>query len=353
MKVLLKDSRRGVVKLLIESLDDLWYLSQVVREGDMVKAKTTRRVKSKDGREGSDERRTFTLGVKVEKVEFKGDVDTLRFLGTISEGPEDVIALGTHHTLNIELDTILTIEKEKWLDSDLSRLNDAVKSALRSKVLIAVIEDGDASFGVVGESKVRYYDFSSQIGGKYDIGLREKNRQAFYKQVHEFLSNTMQKDNVSALILAGPGFEKENLLSYIRDNDPSMASKSAVENTGSGGRNGINEVLKKATIKGVLQNLGAAEDMNLVNRLLEHIGRDDCLAAYGLSDIENAVNMGAIEILLVSDKKFIDQRNVLEAMMKSVKGSSGIVHIVNQESEAGGQLKALGGIAGILRFKIR
>jgi protein pelota len=271
----------------------------------------------------------------------------------IEEGPEEYVAFGSHHTLNVELDGMLTIEKEKWLESDLSIVNDAVKSTLRPKVLITVLDDGDASFGLVMQSKVKYYDFSTPIGGKYDQALRERNKAEFYRQVLEFTLNLGQKESIQALVLAGPGFEKENFLSYLREKNSQLASKTVVENTGCGGRNGINEVMKKAALKSVLENLGAAEDLNLVNKLLEHIGREDGLAAYGAKEVESAVNIGAVETLLISDKKLVEERNTIENLMHTVKNTKGVFHIVNQDSEAGQQLKSLGGIAGILRFKIK
>jgi len=353
MRVLFKDLRRGAVKVLVENLDDLWYLSQVVREGDLVKSKTTRRVKSKDERPGADERRTITLGVRVEKVEFRDDAESLRILGLIEEGPEDMVSFGSHHTLNVEPDSVLSIEKSRWLKSDLLRIDDAVKSTLRPRVLVVVLDEGEASFGLIGGSKVKHYDFSAQIGGKYDTGLREKNRMEFYRQVFEFISNLTSRENVSALVVAGPGFEKENFLEFLKGRDAGLASKAVVENTGSGGRNGVSEVLRRPVLKNVLRNLGAAEDVNLVNKLLEHIGRGDGLYAYGLSEIESAVSLGAVDTLLVSDKTFVEHRGVVDRLMGDVRGASGLVHIVNQVGEAGKQLNALGGVAAILRFRIK
>ncbi|MDD5111375.1 MAG: mRNA surveillance protein pelota [Candidatus Altiarchaeota archaeon] len=353
MNVLTRDFRHGFVKLIVESADDLWYLSQIVRPNDVVKAKTTRRVKSKDGREGSDERRTFTLAVSVEKTDFQAESDSLRILGTIVEGPEDVVALGSHHSLGVQLEDVLSIQKEVWSEADRSILDDAVRSALRPKVLVVALDDGDAAFGMVGQSRVKYYDFSAQVGGKYDVSLREKHKQDFYKHVLEFITNLMQKESAAALILAGPGFEKDNFMAFLREKDGVLASKAAVENTGCGGQNGIMEVLKRPTLKGVLENLGAAEDVNLVNRLMEHIGRDDGLAAYGMPEVEKAVLIGAVDLLLVSDKTLASRRGMIEGLMRDVRVAKGRFHLVNEEGEAGRQLSALGGVAGILRFKLK
>ena len=45
MKLLSKDLRKGYVKLTVENLDDLWYLSQIVDTGDLVKGVTFRKIK--------------------------------------------------------------------------------------------------------------------------------------------------------------------------------------------------------------------------------------------------------------------------------------------------------------------
>jgi len=65
MKILGEDLKHGVIQVQVETLDDLWILYNVLREGDIVYAKTTREVKVGDGSEGS--RIPMILGVKVKK----------------------------------------------------------------------------------------------------------------------------------------------------------------------------------------------------------------------------------------------------------------------------------------------
>ncbi|RLI35051.1 mRNA surveillance protein Pelota, partial [Candidatus Bathyarchaeota archaeon] len=51
MKILASDLKHGEVKLVVENLDDLWHLYNIIGEGDLVYAKTSREVKA--GGEGS------------------------------------------------------------------------------------------------------------------------------------------------------------------------------------------------------------------------------------------------------------------------------------------------------------
>ncbi len=354
MKILYRDLKHGRVKLKVENLDDLWYLSNVVNAGDLVKAKTERRIKSREdiARAGKSERRSITIAVRVEKADFQSERDTYRITGIIEQCPEDLISIGSHHTINVEKGTILTIIKDRWSGFDLQRLKDAERSALRPKLLIAVIDEGEVNLGLVRESKIEHYDLSKLIGGKYEIKGRRERKLEFYKDTAEFISNILKKVKVSALILAGAGFEKENFHKFLNEKYPEIAEISVLENIGSHGRTGINEVMKRAKVEKIGEEINAAREIRIIHRLLKEIGNDSGLGVYGLDDVENAAGMGAVEILLVCDDLFLKNRERIERIMQNVKSTRGDIHIVNHEGEAGKQLSSLGGIAGILRFKI-
>jgi len=152
--------------------------------------------------------------------------------------------------------------------------------------------------------------------------------------------------------VAGAGFEKEHFLHYLTEKQSTLAKKTRVENTGSNGRSAIAEVLKRDVVKKIGDEANAARDIRLLDKLLEHVGKDTGLGVYGLSEIKTTADYGAIETLVVSDSFFLEKRGELEKTMASVKDNSGVVHLINHESEAGEQLSSLGGIAAILRFKV-
>lgn len=354
MKIFQKDLRHGKVKVGIENLDDLWYLSSVIRPGDLVSAKTERRIKGKDDMEraGKSERVTITITLNVEKADFKLENDTYRITGTIVEGPEDLVSIGTHHTINVEKETMLTIVKDRWGSYELDRLKDAEKSALRPKILIAVIDVGDAEIALVRESKIERYDLSKEIGGKYDTKGRQERKQEFYKDTSDALAAILAKENISGVIIAGAGFEKEYFYKYLAEKRPEIAKIATLENIGSHGEAGVNEVMKRSKAKKLDEEINAAKDIRMLSRVLEELGKESGLAVYGLADADNAASSGAIESLIICDDLFIKNRSRMEPLMQNVKNARGEVHILNHIGDAGKQLSALGGIAGVLRYKI-
>jgi protein pelota len=355
MKVFQVNLRQGYVKLKVENLDDLWYLSNVLSEKDIVRMRAERRIKGKDdvGRGGRDERRVFTLSVRVEKADFKSDSDTFRVAGKIEAGPEDLVSIGSHHTFNVEAGTELSIEKSCWTRTDLGILKDAEKASLRPKILIVVVDEGEATFGLVRESRVEYLELSKLIGGKYDTHGRTERKEEFYSDTAKATEELLKREIVSAVIVAGAGFEKENFLKYVKEKYPDLGAKAVLENTGSHGRNGVQEVLKRSKVQGIVEGIASARDLQLMEEVLKEIGKDSGLALYGPKDVADAGNAGAVQKLLVCDDFFLRNRWKAGELMEAVSAARGDVHLMNHVGEAGRQLSSIGGIAALLRYKVR
>ncbi len=352
MRVEFRDLRRGVIRLRVESLDDLWYLNQILVPGDRVRAKTHRRVKDRDdSRSKGGERVTVSLALDLESTQLNLEDHVLRVLGKISEGVEEIAAIGSHHTLNIEADSTLTIEKS-WSKTDLENIDYAVKGTLRPKVVVVSIDVGEAAVALIRNTIIEYLDLERNIGGKYDLKDREKRKNDYYKELAEVLSSIDSKNDISSFVLSGPGFEKNNFHNHLRQANPAIASKSVIEDTGSSGRAGVREVLSRKTIQRALEDMNSVRDMRLMEDILVEISRDKGLAAYGMEDVELAVESKSAEFLLATDILFERQRPELEAMFNSMRFSGGRPHIIDGAGEAGQKLSSLGGIAAKLRFKV-
>jgi len=247
---------------------------------------------------------------------------------------------------------VLTISKDWWRTSELDILREAEDSALRPKILIVVIDEGDAEIALVRESMIKRYDLSRPIGGKYDTKGRTERKQEFYRDTTEAVARILANENISGIIIAGAGFEKENYYKYLVEKRPDIAGNAVIENIGSHGEAGVNEVMKRSKAKGIGDGINAAKDIKMISRVLEEIGRESGLAVYGLRDVESAAISGAAEMLVVCDDLFIANRDRVSGIMQNVKNARGDVHIVNHAGDAGKQLSSLGGIAAILRYKI-
>ena len=352
MKIIDEDEKGGIVKIVPETLDDLWHLSHIVEVGDNASSKTTRRIQDTTGdktRGDKGVKKTFYLGVDVENVSFHLFTGKLRLTGVITKGPEDLIPLGSHHTLEVKLNTPITIKKERWPKWAIKRLNQAIEASKKLSAIIVVLEDDTATLGLMRQFGIEYYGpIKGNVSGKRII---DKNRQKNIVQFYEKVIESIRKfDSIQNIVIAGPGFVKNDFYDYLKDKHSDLANVSIIEPTGSGGRNGISEVLKKGTVEKLTSENRVALEMGAIDNLLTEIAKNSSKIAYGVKETKKAIDLGAVSELLILDTK-VASENMGDAM-DMVENMKGEVMVISSEHEGGKQLESLGGMAAILRYEI-
>ncbi len=352
MKIIHRNLRKGIIKVLIQSQDDLWFLSHVIDAGDLVSGVTQRKIKT--GEEGDRNAKTHVkkvfLKLRAEKVEFHKYSDKLRVSGKITDGPED-IARGSYHTLTLEPTVDVTIEKERWLKFQLDKLNDAAKEK-DVKVMICLLDREKAIF-----ARLRNYGFDvlSEISGSVQKkDSPEKVKSSFYPDVVAHLKEYDKRENFSKIVLASPAFWKEYMMKALEGE--ALKKKVVSATCSSVDVDGINEVLRRPEVSTALEQDRVVKEMNAVEELLAEI-RKEGLAAYGLDETEQAVRQGAAKTLLVADSLIHKAREDgtyerIDRMLSAVDSMKGDIAIISSEHDGGKKLEGLGGIGAILRYKI-
>ena len=106
---------------------------------------------------------------------------------------------------------------------------------------------------------------------------------------------------------------------------------------------GINEVLKKGTVEKLAAENRVAFEISAINEILQEIAKSSNLVVYGKKQVKEAINLGAIEKLLVLDN--LIRSEDLEESMDMVENMSGEVLVISSQHEGGKQLEGLGGMA--------
>ena len=350
MKLIHKNLKKGEIKFKIENIDDLWYLSHIIEKGDIVKGKTTRKIDYGKGEKSRAEKKSIFLSVGVESVEFHKHSNVLRVLGKVVEGPEEV-GKGSHHTFELDEGVIVSLIKQKWLKFQANWLDEAVKSKV-AKILICVLDRENAYFAL---SKKYGYEMLSSLEG--DVQKKEdraKSSGQFYVGIIEVLKEYLKRYKPVNIVVASPAFFKEDLIKLIKDEE--LKKKIVLASCSNVGENGINEVLKRPEVEQVLKQDRIAKEIKMVETVLSEISKDG-LVSYGFKEVQNALNSGAIKMLLVCDKLIQEKRRDesfedMDKIMKGVEDMKGEIHIIGSEHEGGKKLYGLGGIAAILRYKL-
>lgn len=351
MRITNQDKKQGLIEVVPETIDDLWHLSHIVEVNDYVSTLTARRIQDNNsGKTRADRgvKKKFFLGIRVEKINFHKYTGMLRFTGIIESGPEDLIPLGSHHTINVQLNNSIRIKKiwNKW---SLERLNQAIEASNRANEIIVAIEDNTTELGIIKQYGIDYVGpIIGDISGKQNI---EKNRAQKVNEYYEDITKTItQQKDIDKLIIIGPGFTKNGYYNYLEENHPKLAKKAILESTGAGGHAGIQEVLKNGLIESLSKDAKIAKEAALVNKLLEQIGKSSNTVTYGKKQVITASNMGAVEKLLVLEDLVRDKN--IQNIMNTVENMGGVVTIISSQHDAGQQLKALGSLAAFLRYPI-
>ena len=348
MKILRSDFKKGFVHLEIDDVDDLFVLNKILDKGDFIKGKTTRKIKLGDGGNAKIVKKTLTLKICVEKVEFGKGRDVLRVLGTIAEDSEDV-PKGSHQSLNLEVWSQFSLEKE-FLDFQIEELREVSKEKT-SKILLVVLERDNASFALL--KRYGYLYLGDLFGEQEKKYVKEQISKDFYGEVVKVLKGYVGKYSVETIILGSPAFWKDELKGKM---DASLVKKTIFASCHSGGKNGLHELLSREEVQVALKDERITKEIQLIHTLLVEIGKDG-LGVYGFSDVREASLQGAVKSLLVSDRCIQERREKdtfyeLEEIMKTVSSLQGEVHIIHSDFDAGQKLDGLGGIGALLRYAV-
>lgn len=357
MKILEKNLKKGFVKVVPETFDDLWHLYNIIYENDEVYAYTTREIKpdEKYARPKRGERVSVFLGVKVEKITWDKLLGKLRIHGTICEAPE-IVPTGAHHTFNLTLNTPLTIVKKEWAKHHIERLERASKTSEKPIIIVAIDDEGYAIATTTQYGMETKVEEGTKLPGKLEAEKRSAATKEYFRKALASLRQIWSKQQ-NPIVILGVGFVKNGFAKFL-ENETTDIAKSVmdVKSVNNGGIAGIYEALRSGLLLKTMKQLRIVAETEAVEEVLEKLGKGESNITYGLEDVEKAVELGAVEKLVLADTMLRaasdENRLLLEDLMKNVEQKRGKIMVISTEHEAGAELVALGGIAAILRFSL-
>jgi peptide chain release factor subunit 1 len=270
------------------------------------------------------------------------------------------------------------------------------------------IENKEAAVGWVRGSHLEIAKtLTSGVHSKHNAGgqsqrrlerLIEEGAQAFYKHVAEIANQVfLELDDLEGIFVSGAGMAKEK---FVKKDELDYRLKDKIldfVDVSYSGEAGIRETVIK--IQDKLQNLRYIKERKIFGKFMEEISKDTDMAVYGEKAVRGALEMGAVEVLILSEgldksrvtitceqcgyeeKHTINPADILnfteeyrvthcpECQSTSFQVSEEVdliedlgkiaelqgtrIEIFSTETEEGTMLiSTFGGIAGLLRFKI-
>ncbi|KAI9511351.1 peptide chain release factor eRF/aRF subunit 1 [Russula earlei] len=322
------------------------------------------------------------------------------FVGTIltDEGKEKKVSFDfePHKPIN----TSLYLCDNKFHTEALSELLES-----DSRFGFIVMDGNGTLFGTLaGNTREVIHKFTVDLPKKHGRGgqsalrfsrLRDEKRHNYVRKVAElavqhFILN--DKVNVTGLVLAGSADFKTEL-SQSDMFDPRLAAKVIkVVDVSYGGENGFNQAIDLAAES--LANVKFVQEKKLIQKYFDEISQDSGKYCFGIADTLKALELGAVETLIVWEnlditrftlrnaageeiivhvnkeqekdrEKFVDKSTglemepsqepqpLLEWFAEKYKEFGANLEFVTNRSQEGAQfVKGFGGIGGLLRYKV-
>ncbi len=288
---------------------------------------------------------------------------------------------------------------------------DPLKELVEEKDIygLLIMERNEATIGKLKGKRVEQLDhMTSGVPGKTRAGgqsaarferLREQADHEFRVRVGKHFNNLFldKLDDLKGILVGGPGLTKEK---FLKGDFLDYRLQEKVINafdTVYTEEYGLRELVDKAS--DTLQKLDVMREKKIMQKFFEKLKNEDRMVAYGEEEVTQALTLGAVEDLLLSEalnlwkvtlscscgyeesmtktekeveeleenlsnmpcpecnnaQVEIAEKKELEDELSAMADNIGAeVHFISTETEEGTQLyEAFGGIAAVLRFQIR
>lgn len=223
---------------------------------------------------------------------------------------------------------------------------------------LLIIERNEATIGLLdGKHIIKLQRMTSGIPGKFKTGgqsaqrfarVRESAAKEFFKRVAEAIKEHFwDNKKLKGILVGGPIPTKDEFLEQGQLVTALKNKVIAIRDIGGTGMHGLQELVERC--QDVLAEQEITKQRLILDLFFEKLAKEPNKVAYGEAEVEDRLNRGAVEKLIIS-KSF--PREKIKMLENLAKASSAEIHIVTNETAEGVQFDNLGGVGGILRFEI-
>lgn len=350
----------GMVTLKMDYPEDLWPISNVLSNGDIVKSTTFRKIKE-ESKTGSvvTQKRKIVLFLRVKSVEYDPESNHIRVGGTCA-AENKFVQMNQHHTIELVLHVAFTIKKKWWDSLHLETLREAANPAQNASVAALVMEEGLGHLCLITpHATIVKARIESQIPRKRK-GFSGHSRalSKFFEKCSLTIQQNIEFEVIKCLLVASPGFVKEQFAEFLEATRPQWYNPKVIvyAHASSGEKYALADTLLEPSVKESLANVEFTQDLEIIDQFFKTLSLDPHKAAYSLIDVEISAAQKAVESLIISDsllktKRLANRRRIVD-VVQSVRSNGGLVKVVSTLHLAGERLQQLSGIAAILRFPV-
>ncbi len=221
-----------------------------------------------------------------------------------------------------------------------------------------VIDSRDATIALLkGKTIIPLVSTHSHVPGKMKAGGQSsirfaRNREIavneHFKKVAEILKDQfLTMEGLKGILVGGPGPTKYDFVESGQITNEVKKKIIAIKDLSYTEEFGLQELLDKS--QDVLAHEDVAEEKKLVSKFLETLATKPDMVTYGEANTLKALELGAVNILLLSEA--LDEQKI-EQFEITAKAFSTEIKIISTETREGAQLRDIGKIGAMLRYPL-
>ncbi|MDD9953183.1 MAG: peptide chain release factor aRF-1 [Candidatus Woesearchaeota archaeon] len=224
---------------------------------------------------------------------------------------------------------------------------------------LVVFDRRDAMLGLLqGKKIVPLVQTHSEVPGKHKSGgqsavrfarLREGATIEHFKKIADYMKDQFlpMGADLKGIIIGGPGITVNMFMQHDYVTGDVKKKILGTKDLSYTGEFGLQELLEKS--EDLLASEEVAQEKKLMQKFFYELSKDTGKAAYGKDDVIQAIEYGAADTVLLSEKLHDD---VIEDMEQRADTTGSKTQIISDQTREGVQLKEMGGIAAILRYSL-
>ena len=178
--------------------------------------------------------------------------------------------------------------------------------------------------------------------------IREEATKEFFNRISEATNNAfLEVKDMKGILVGGPGMTKNHFLDEGFLNEQLRRKVVGVQDLAYTGSFGLRELVEKSS--DILIKEAITEEKDIMNKFFKLLATEPNKVAYGLTEIQRALELSAVEKLLVSESLDDILVEKLEDQCEAIGAEFIIISIDTPEGE---QLKQIGKVAAILRYSL-
>jgi peptide subunit release factor 1 (eRF1) len=178
--------------------------------------------------------------------------------------------------------------------------------------------------------------------------LREEAAKEFYNRIGQACNKAfLGVKNLAGILVGGPGMTKNVFLDKGFLNEELNRKVISIQDLSYTGDFGMRELVEKSQDQ--LSDQEITKERQIMEKFLTKLSKDSQLVAYGKTEVEKAIEIGAVEVLLVSEDL---EDDVVEKYEDVCEEHGTEFRLISTDTPEGAQLRDLGKVAALLRFAI-